>query len=256
MNGRKKNKILLKDYYNQKYQNSLSDALATDNDEKLIDKLGLKTGKYSLKTAIKRNTWLNSGRPASMAIKWLYQEVFRNPDKYRHSKRLLFQGNLYAFEYKYPKFKDTLEYFDKYPLVIALGPVTTSQGIRNIGFNLHLLPVKIRIVVLCLIFELFKKLYRYKIYNEQDNKPIKIQYGIIIKKLEQYGIKFCVRMYIPNRMNTIIKFPYKEWYKAIFIPSRGYAKIRAQQLEKKWKEFLKVNKLNITPNAAWSNIMK
>ena len=70
-------------------------------------------------------------------------------------------GNLFSFEYKSPKYAGTsvLPWFDKYPLVLSLGPVVTNLGVRNIGFNLHLLPAKIRIIVVCKIFDLYKKPY-------------------------------------------------------------------------------------------------
>lgn len=147
-----------------------------------------------------------------------------------------------------------MPWFDKYPLVISLGPVVTNQGIRNLGFNLHLLPPKIRVIVLCAIFELYKKLYRYQVFFKQE-KPIKIDYRQIVNALESYGVKFCIRMYIPSRMNQIVKFPIKDWHKGIFIPSRGYDSIRAAQLIKEWKEFCRDNGFSTNPNMDWkSNI--
>ena len=83
----------------EKYKISLKEAKGDDPD-KLIDDLGLKLGKYSLRTAIKRNPWLIKGRPASSALSWLSKTVFRNPHTYRYSRNLLHQGGLFTFEYK------------------------------------------------------------------------------------------------------------------------------------------------------------
>jgi hypothetical protein len=253
MRGKKPKKNLA-DYYKEKYSKSLSEAKATGNDENTIDALNLNLGKYTLKSHISRSPWLKSGRPATKAIKWLYQEVFKNPDVYRHNRMLLNQGNLYMFEYKNPKYKDTLDFYDKFPLVLALGPVSTKLGIRNIGFNLHLLPIKIRVIVLCLVFDFFKRLYRYQIFHNRENRPVNINYGIITKKLERYGVKFCVRMYIPNRQRQIVKFGYKDWAKAIFIPSRGYSKITAPKLLKAWKDFNRKQGFKTNPNMSWQTI--
>ena len=250
----KKEKKNLSEFYKEKYSKSLSESKATQNDEEIIDKFKLKLGNYTLKSHISRSPWLKSGRPASKAIKWLFQEVLKQPDKYRHNKMLLNQGNLYIFEYKNPKYADTLEYWDKYPLVLALGPVTTNLGIRNIGFNLHLLPIKIRVQVLCLIFEFFKKLYRYQIFHNNENKPVNIKYYYIVDKLEKYSVKFAVRMYIPTRQRQIVKFPYKEWHKAIFIPSRGYSRVRSVELLKKWRDYNRKNKYRTNPNMSWQSI--
>lgn len=238
-----------------KYKKSLDEANASDNDAELINKLKLKTGYYSLRTKIIKNPWVNS-RPASKATEWLFKEVFKNQAEYKYSKRLLYQGGLFIFEYKNPKYKGTsvLPWFDKYPLVISLGPVVTNLGVRNLGFNLHLLPPKIRIVALCKIFELYKKLYRYQIFYKQD-KPVQIKYKYIVHFLDKYGIRFCVRMYIPSRMSQIVKFPLKTWHKAIFVPSRGYDSIKANKLIVEWKKYCKENNHPSVENINWqSNI--
>lgn len=244
-----------KEIYSIKYKKSLAQAKATNNEQDLIDRYDLKTNKYSLKTKIKKNPWVNS-RPASKATSWLFSVVFTNPTIYRYNKMLMYQGGLFIFEYKNPKYKGTsvLPWFDKYPLVVSLGPVVTKKGIRNIGFNLHLLPPKIRVIIICVIFELYKRLYRYQIFFKHDN-PVKINYKEIIHKLERYGIKFCVRMYIPNRMQKIVRFPITEWHKAVFIPSRGYDAIRASQLIKEWRQFCRKNGFGTNSNMDWKSII-
>jgi len=250
----KKDKITMKDIHGIKYKQSLAQARATDNDSELINKLNLKTGYYSMKTRIMKNPWIND-RPASKATKWLFQEVFKDAKTYRYSKRLIYQGGLFQFDYKNPKYKgviSVLPWFDKYPLVISLGPVVTKNGPRNIGFNLHLLPPKIRIIVVCGIFELFKKLYRYQIFFKQE-KPVQIHYKLIIKALERYGVKFCVRMYIPQRMNQIVRFPLKDWHKAVFIPSRGYDAIKANKLIIEWRKFCRKHKFSTRENIDWKS---
>lgn len=251
----KKPKKKLSDYYQEKYNKSLSIARATETDEKNIELLGTAgNSNYTLKSHIMRSPWLKEGRPASKAIKWLFQEVFKQPEIYRHNKMLLNQGNLYMFEYKNPKFADTLAFWDNYPLVLALGPVATKNGIRNIGFNLHLLPIKIRVLVLCLIFDFYKKLYRYQIFHKRENQAVNIKYQYIVSKLEKYSVKFAIRMYIPSRQRQIVKFPYKDWSKAIFIPSRGYSKVRSNELLKKWREYNRKNKFRTNPNISWQSI--
>jgi hypothetical protein len=237
--------------YSLKYKKSLEAARASKAEEETIAKLKIRTGYYSMRTRVKNNPWIKQ-RPASKAYQWLYKTVFKDSTTYRYTRRLMYQGGMFAFEYKSPKYKGTsvLPWFDKYPLVISLGPVVTKLGIRNIGFNMHLLPPKIRIIVMCAIFELHKKMYRYQIFMKQD-KPVTIDYRLIVNNLERYGVGFCVRMYIPNRMNQIIRFPYKDWHKAIFIPSRGYDSIRAAQLIKEWRAYNKKHGHNISPNIDW-----
>jgi len=232
------------DYLASRYQKSLKKALGLRDDATseldFLERHNVSIGKYSLRTWIKKNPWLQHGRPATQAIKWLFREVFRNPNKYRYRQRAMHSGGLFIFEYKNPKFKDTpkLPWFDKYPLVLSLGPKVTNEGIRNIGFNLHLLPPKIRIVVLVKIFELHKRLYRYRIFMRND-KPVQLNYELIKKVLKPYGVLFSIRMYIPYRQRSVVHFPYRDWYKAVFIPSRGYDGIRAQKLIKEWNKYVR-----------------
>lgn len=241
------------DLYSLKYKTSLNAARASKSEEETAAKLKIKTGYYSMRTRVKNNPWVKQ-RPASKAYQWLFKTVFQDAKTYRYTRKLLFQGGMFAFEYKNPKYKGSsiLPWFDKFPLVISLGPKVTKLGVRNIGFNLHLLPPKIRVIVMCSIFELHKRMYRYQIFMKQD-KPVTIDYRVIIQNLQTYGVGFSVRMYIPNRMNQIVHFPYKDWHRAVFIPSRGYDSIRAAQLIKEWREYNKKNGYSVSPNVDWKS---
>lgn len=240
------------DVLRQKYRESLKAATGQQTDVPF----GIRTGYYSLRTRILKNPWLTNA-PYSKALKWLYHEVFKNPKEFQYTKSLMKQGHLFIFEYKNPKYKGTsvLPWFDKYPLVLSLGPKVTQLGLRNIGINLHLLPPKIRIIVLCKVFDLYKRFYRYQIFLKIE-QPINIDYTEIVKRLEFVGIKFAIRMYIPQRMNQIVHFPYKTWYKAIFIPSRGYDGIFAARLIREWKEYCKTHKLSVNSNLDWKQVIR
>lgn len=238
--------------YAKKYEKSLKAARAVDG----IPVNDGSSGKYSLRTRIKNNPWLGS-RPASKAIKWLYNEVFKNPKKYRYSARLMHQGGLFTFKYFNPKYKGTsvLPWFDKYPLVISLGPRVTEEGPRNLGFNLHLLPPRIRIIVICYIFEIYKAAYRRSIFFKKDIHPVAINYDVLMNKLRDYGAAFAVRMYIPQRQQEIVHFPLSDWYKAIFIPSQGYDSIRSKRLVKEWKDYCRSKKISISEKINWKAII-
>jgi len=247
--------LLKKQAFQDKYKTSLAEARADNKDAELADKLHVKTGYYSLRAKIMNHPWLDK-RPASQALSWLFKTVFKDAQTFKHTKRLLAIGSLYAFEYKNPKYKNTkrLLWYDRYPLVLSLGPVVTNLGVRNIGFNLHLLPPKIRVIMLSVVFDLYKKMYRYQIFFKQD-KPVQIHYKQIVKHLERYGCLFGVRMYIPNRMNKIVYFPVKYWHNAVFIPSQGYDGIKAAKLIKEWKEYSRKHKFTGNENINWKSVI-
>jgi len=246
------------DYVTEKYKKSLRKALGKnkdgDNELDFIEKNNISIGKYSLRTRIKKNPWLVKGRPASSAIKWLVREVFKDATKYRYRKLLMESGNLFTFEYKNPKLKGTkaLPWFDKFPLVLSLGPIATQNGPRNMGFNLHLLPPKIRIICLVKVFEIYKRFYRYNVFFDK-NKPVNISYKVITRTLAPYGAMFAVRMYIPRRQRVVVKFPIRDWHKAIFIPSRGYDSIRAAQLIKEWNKYVRKMGYSTSHRTDWTN---
>ena len=242
-----------KDLYSLRYKASLQKARQESAEKEMMQNSKIRTGNYSLRTHILKNPWVKQ-RPASKALSWLYHTVFQNSKIYKYDRRLMYQGGLFMFQYFNPKYKGTsvLPWFDKFPLVLSLGPKETNLGIRNIGFNLHLLPPKIRIIVLCAIFELNKKLYRYQIFTKRE-APVQIDYRIIIEKLKRFGVQFCVRMYIPNRQNQIVRFPWKDWCRAIFIPSRSYDGIRSAQLIREWKQYCRKNGISVSPNIDWKS---
>lgn len=240
-----------KDLYELKYSKSLRDARANKREQETVEKLKIRTGYYSLRYRIQKNPWVNN-RPASKAASWLFKTVFKDPAKFRYRHKLLYAGGLFMFEYFNPKYKGTsvLPWFDKYPLVLSLGPKVTNEGPRNIGFNLHLLPPRIRIIVLCAIFEIHKQAFRYQVFMKTD-KPVEINYGKVVDKLKRLGVKFAIRMYIPNRQKQIVCFPIKEWHRAIFIPSKGYDSIRSRQLIKEWRTYNQANGYSISPQIDW-----
>lgn len=240
----------------EKHKVSLSKARGSNTDSVVIENLKIKTGYWSLRSRILKSKWVTDGNPFKEGAKWLYKDVFKNPKDYAYRKMLLYQGGMFTFKYFNPKYKDTsvLPFFDQFPLVLSLGPVVTKNGVRNLGFNIHLLPPKIRIIVVCHIFELYKKLYRYQIFFKQNN-PVQIRYSAIIKQLDKYSVRFCVRMYIPRRQRQIACIPYKEWHKGVFIPSLGYYGIKAEKLIQEWKKFSQANNAISNSNIDWKTFI-
>lgn len=203
--------------------------------------------KYDLLDDIENNEIAKSRSPRLMAVKWYRENYMRNNKQYVRGK-LLEQGKLYIFDYKNPKHKDTLDFYDTQPLVLSLGTIKVggkkkgdSSRIHNIGLNLHLLPPKVRQLVMFEVYYLYKSAYR-KNLNRKNEKSVKVSWQKIAKKLDKYGVGFCIRQYIPERQNNVIVFKQEDWAKAIYIPSAGYAKIGPLTLQKEWAKYLKENK--------------
>lgn len=244
-----------KEQIEEKYSKSLNKARGDDRETEMINAMdSSKTGSWSLRNRILKSKWVQTGNPFRRGMEWMYKVVFKNSKKYQYTHRINHQGGLFTWRYFNPKTKDKLAYWDNFPLVISLGGIVTKNGIRNIGFNLHLLPPKIRIIILCQIFEMYKRLYRYQIFVKGD-KPVQIRYQTIVKMLDKYSVRFCVRMYIPARQTQVILFPYNEWDKAIFVPSFGYERIRAQQLIDEWVKYSRKHNNMTNAEIDWKTLI-
>jgi hypothetical protein len=194
---------------------------------------------YDFWAEIENNEIAKSRRPERAAVRWYRDEYMNNPD--RHVKRrIAAPGTLIMFDYDNPKYKDELKFYDTQPLVLVVQPfITKEEKIRIQGINLHLLPPKIRQLVLYQAFYLYKSEYTAQLFTDKKALQVNVEWAAIKKQLEKYGAGFAFRMYIPQRQKNVIEFRQEDWAKAIYIPSKGYAKIGPAKLEKEWREFVK-----------------
>lgn len=170
------------------------------------------------------------------ALQWFKTFVKK---KEHHVKAKFMQPSmLYIFNYDTPKYESILDYFDTQPLVLVMKIADTSLGKREIGINLHLLPLSIRKLVLYKMYNLNKIAYNAAKLKGNSTDFV-IHWKTISTMLAPLGAGFAVRMYIPELRTNTIKFPLDEWERAIFIPSKGYAKISRAQLEKLWQQYVK-----------------
>lgn len=212
------------------------------------------TDKYNLWEAMHSNdigsTKSKQARQRN-AVNWLKKFVRGNRDAQIKGK-FLEPSMLYMFNYDTPKYESKLDFFDTQPLVLCMGVVNTSLGKREIGINLHLLPEQVRKVVLFKIFTVYKIQYANAAKQGKDTN-FDINWKSIYNLTKQLGVGFAVRMYIPNLRTNTIKFPLMEWERAIWIPSKGYAKITPLELEKEWKKYITAQKSSATQRVAESD---
>ena len=149
-------------------------------------------------------------------------------------KPSILPGQLIMFNYFEPATKDKLEYYDAMPCTIFFGIVTTQNGKRVIGFNIHYYPPRIRFQLMNRIFEIFKP-----IYEKQFNTPLKeemsyFNYKMLISQLQKAKLDFGIREYIPNLMAKIIPIPVSSWPKAVLTEGH-FKKETREQILNYWK---------------------
>lgn len=198
-----------------------------------ISKIG-----YDFWKEMTTNSIATSSKPEREAVIW-YKKTYRNDRDAWLRKGYMKPGRLYIFDYKKPKNIDTLPWFDTNPLVLSLGIFKTKDGKkRNIGINLHLLPPKVRRLVVYTVFTAFKTQYKKNLYADDPKDIPAIKWQMIQKLVSKYGTAFALRMYIPELQKNIIEFKVEDMPKAIWIPSTRYEKTNAYKLEKEWRKYL------------------
>jgi len=149
----------------------------------------------------------------------------------RKGNATIMPGQLIMFNYFEPATKEELEYYDAMPCTIFFNEFKNKEGqLRVLGFNLHYYPPRIRYIVVDRIFSIFKP-----IYEKSWNNPLKtgmsyMQYKMLMQQLEDQGLDFGVREYIPNLMHDIVPIPPKDWQKAVFTEGRFKKRTREQIL--------------------------
>ena len=169
------------------------------------------------------------------SMEWLMQKiaVIRNPsgiadqimaEKNRHTNAFVL-GGLYCYYYD-PKTKDSLPYYDIFPLTLVLERY--SDGF--LGLNLHYLPLRYRLAFMT-------KLMDFASYDEANNiQRLRISYDILNASKSLKEFKPCIKRYLTNNIRSkILAIQPNEWDVAAFLPVQDFKKARTNKV---WQESL------------------
>ena len=176
-----------------------------------------------------------SHKPTLMRSKLAYQQIM---SELKTSSKYILPGQICLFGYQEPKYKEELEYYDRFPLIIALGITRTKDGvIREIGLNLHYYPPYVRARILQQTFEVFRP-YFEKFFNDPSSKP---NVFISYKKLKSLlrsntKIAFGVKMYIPVLRGITYNIPARLLSTAFYTEGK-FSKATLQQIFRFWRQF-------------------
>lgn len=147
---------------------------------------------------------------------WLNQKIqsLRSPnrnallrDKDKKVERV-YPGRMYFFSYD-PKLKDTLPFYDRFPLVFPLEMY--NDGI--LGMNLHYIPPNQRLILLS------------KLYSTANNKKfdettkLRISYEVLNGASRFELFKPCIKRYLGSHVvSNIIEIPSSDWEIAAVLP--------------------------------------
>ena len=135
-------------------------------------------------------------------------------------------GNMYMYFYD-PKFKETLPYYDRFPLTIMLEP---AKG-GFYGLNLHYLNYKTRALFL-------DELMATAPAKITDKSRIRARYKLLkgVRKYKEF--KPCFKHYLSKHVaSRISRVPMTDWEIAIFLPIEQFKKKGKQAV---WTESAKI----------------
>ena len=140
--------------------------------------------------------------------------------------RMIF-GNMFMYFYD-PKHKETLPYYDRFPLTIMLEP--TKTGFQ--GLNLHYLRPDVRAQFLDELMGLGPK-------NVTDKSRLtKLRYDLIQSTRKYKEFKPCFKTYLNDHVKSrIVRVPMTEWEIAIFLPTEQFKKAGKAKI---WKDSISI----------------
>lgn len=135
-------------------------------------------------------------------------------------------GKIYMFDYN-PIDKKILPFYDRKPIILALGGVKTDKGFLEYGLNLSFIPEKVKTFIIDTIFKLSYRNIQ-KDYNKVlDNKGVSNlkNLGISKKQIDKLfkntGYEFAIRSYYRHRSNDTRVIFYDDWYLISYIRSKS-----------------------------------
>ena len=139
------------------------------------------------------------------------QGLLKDPEV-QLAKRVL-PGRMYMYFYD-PKHKQTLPYYDRFPLIVAVKPAPGGFY----GLNLHYLPPILRA-------KLFDGLLQYEVGDGDFMKKMRVTLGRLqgVSKLKFY--KPCYKQYLNGQITSrVVQVPASNWDFTLFLPSEQFKK--------------------------------
>lgn len=132
----------------------------------------------------------------------------------------IFPGFMYLFGYD-PKLKDTLPYYDRFPLVLPFRKVPGGFY----GINLHYLPYLYRHRVLGFLSQ-------YASDENMDEKTrLRINWRILESSSRLKPIRACVKHYLNDHVQTrFMKIPYNDWLIASQLPVERFVGAKREEV--------------------------
>lgn len=177
---------------------------------------GIRQGQVPARTKSARE-WYRNQAKTKAGKEMTAEAILSTTDKGRAKSQLRgdqVYGSMYFFEYD-PKHKDTLPYYDRFPLIFPINKV--KGGI--LGMNMHYLPPKMRAQLMDALYTVSSD----KSYDE--NTVLNLSYKMLQSASQFRFFKPTVKMYLAKQVRSrFIKINASEWDTALFLPVQSFQK--------------------------------
>lgn len=135
----------------------------------------------------------------------------------------LYPGYMYLYGYD-PKLKDTLPFYDKFPLVLPFRRV--PDGFY--GLNLHYLPYMMRFKMLGMLHEYITDA------TASEKTRLRVSWRLLESSAKLKPIRACVKHYLFDHVRTrFLMIPYTDWVIASQLPVERFVGASKEEV---WKD--------------------
>ena len=144
-------------------------------------------------------------------------DLMKDRDRMRATS---FIGRMYFYFYD-PKTKDTLPYYDKFPLVIPIEHYPDGF----LGLNLHYISPKQRIILLDKLSSILTD------HNYDERTRLRISYAYLAKASTMFEATPCIKRYLFTHVQSrFLEITADEWDIAVMLPVESFAKANKQKV--------------------------
>lgn len=138
-------------------------------------------------------------------------------------------GRMYHFFYD-PKHKDTLPYYDRFPLIFVMDRY--KDGF--LGMNLHYLPPVFRA-------RLMDRLYSITRNDAiRQSEKLRLSYGLLNAASKFNYFRPCVKRYLNNHVRSrFLYIPAEEWDIALMLPTERFRKSKKAAVWRDSKQYIR-----------------
>lgn len=140
--------------------------------------------------------------------------MMKDPENIKHALMPTDIGRMYMFFYD-PKLKETLPYYDTFPLIFLIG----FKDNGYLGINLHYLPHVLRA-------KLMDSLYEIANNNKMDKSTkLRVSYHILSSASKYRWFKPCVKHYLWDHVKgNFLNIEPTNWDSALMLPTEQFRK--------------------------------